>query len=90
MSDLAFGAKGEGSFPHNGQSLCALRVTSMKLLHAEANGFGPQLQMLHHRGQKCSACSSGLSYFCPFRPLSTQILKEERREIPELVDAGRV
>lgn len=32
VSDLEFRAKGEGSFPHSGQSLCALRVTSMKLL----------------------------------------------------------
>lgn len=38
VSDLEFSAKGEGSFPHNGQSLCALRVTSMELLH----GWGKQ------------------------------------------------
>lgn len=79
MSDLAFSAKGEGSFLLKGQSLRALRVTSMKLL----SWLGHRCIFFCFTKENRSA-QHLLNTLSPFRILNSLTVKEKRWKIPVL------
>lgn len=85
VSDLAFSAKGEGSFLHKGQSLHALRVTSMKLLsRLRQTGLSRGCILFCFTEEDRRSAQHLLNTFCPFRPLNSLTVKEKRCEIPVL------
>lgn len=77
--------KVKAAFPHNGQSLCALRVTSIKLPHGWGKrGWGTAAHSCFCLTTEGRRAQHRLNPPCPFRTLNIQILAEKRCEIPAL------
>lgn len=85
MSDLAFSAKGEGSFPHKGQSLRALRVSSMELLSGlRQTGLSRRCVLFCFTKEDRRSAQHLLNTSRCFRPLNSLTVKEKRCERPVL------